>query len=138
MGIINTTFQHCIWSTKNWEQLINDEGIRQELCEFIRSRAKTMNIGIEDIYCKANHLHYLCMYPESENILGIYTKLKEQTQGWLAAKGYADVEWDDDYLLLPVSENELDDERRFIRELMNNNEMRSLDEVYRTLFNRII
>lgn len=138
MGSIKMAFQHCIWNTKNREPQISDESIREEFCEFIKSKIKAMNIGIDEMYCSPDHLHCLCVYPENESTPEIFSKLREQAHGWLTAKGYPDVEWDNDYLTLPVMEDELESERLYIRGQKSYHQMYSLQEEYSTLFSRII
>lgn len=138
MGSIKMAFQHCIWNTKNRESQIHDEGIRQEFCEFIKSRTEAMNVGIDEMYCSPDHLHCLCMYPEDEKMPVIFSKLKEQAKDWMTAKGYPDVEWENDYLSLPVKNDELENERQFIRGQKSYHEKYSLQEEYGVLFSRII
>lgn len=107
---------HCVWSTKNRDQII-PHSFRPEVLKHFRENASEKNIILDDINAHENHVHALINLGKQQNLATIMQYLKGESSFWINSKKIlpSHFSWQDDYFAVSVGHSQVDRIRNYIR-----------------------
>jgi putative transposase len=106
---------HCVWSTNNWIQYLEDP-VRDKVIEHIRESASLKGIYIDHLNGYFDHLHALVSIGATQTLAGIMQNIKGESSFWINKNNLIDnrFEWQDDYWAVSVGLIEIERLRRYI------------------------
>jgi len=106
---------HAVWGTKNREPLL-EESIHKKVCSHIVQNAIEKKFFIDCIDGHTEHLHCLMMLNADMSISKQMQLIKGESSYWInknkVVKGH--FEWADEYFVVSVSEDRIDEVRKYI------------------------
>ena len=107
---------HCVWSTKNRDQMIS-LSFRPELLKHFRENADEKNIILDDINIHENHVHALINLGKQQNLATIMQYLKGESSFWINNKKILPYHfaWQDDYFAVSVGHSQVEQIRKYIK-----------------------
>ena len=107
---------HCVWSTKNRDQIIS-QSFRPELLKHFRENAKEKNIILDYINAHENHVHALINLGKQQNLATIMQYLKGESSFWINSKKILPYHfsWQDDYFAVSVGHSQVERVRNYIK-----------------------
>ena len=107
---------HCVWSTKNRDQIIS-QSFRPELLKHFRENAKEKNIVLDYINAHENHVHALINLGKQQNLATIMQYLKGESSFWINSKKILPYHfsWQDDYFAVSVGHSQVERVRNYIK-----------------------
>ena len=106
---------HYIWATKNRFPSITTE-LKPLLINHIADNARKKGIHIDTLNCVKDHIHFLISLGTEQTIAKVAQLIKGESSYWVNQSGTtADkFEWQDEYIVLSVSESALAKVRTYI------------------------
>jgi putative transposase len=128
---------HFVWSTKDRKPFLTDD-IRQKVFQHIRENAREKGIFIDFINGYVEHVHCLISLGSDQTIEKIMQLIKGESSFWinknrLCKEKFA---WQDDYFVVSVSENVVDNVREYIKNQEAHHKEKSFDEEFETFLKR--
>ena len=119
---------HFVFSTKNRELSLTDEA-RQQLVKYMRSMTRDNKIYLDHLSVLDEHFHCLISLGKEQTISQVAGAISNNTAEWLNTNGFApkNFSWDD-YYAVSVSESQVDDVRRYIRNQEKYHKHKSFEE----------
>jgi len=107
---------HCVWSTKNRDQII-PHSFRPEVLKHFRENAKEKNILLDYINAHENHVHALINLGKQQNLATIMQYLKGESSFWINNKKilHNHFSWQDDYFAVSVGHSQVERVRNYIK-----------------------
>ena len=107
---------HCVWSTKNRDQIIS-HSFRPELLKHFRENADEKNIVLDYINAHENHVHALVNLGKQQNLATIMQYLKGESSFWINKKKILPYHfsWQDDYFAVSVGHSQVERVRNYIK-----------------------
>ena len=107
---------HCVWSTKNRDQIIS-HSFRPELLKHFRENADEKNIILDYINAHENHVHALINLSKQQNLATIMQYLKGESSFWINNKKIlsSHFSWQDDYFAVSVGHSQVERIRNYIK-----------------------
>jgi REP element-mobilizing transposase RayT len=128
---------HFVWSTKNREPMLT-ENIRPVVFQHIRDNAKKKGIYLDFIGGFVDHVHCLISLGRGQEIEEIVQLIKGESSHWInknkLCKGR--FSWQDEYFGVSVSENVLDNVRKYISDQEEHHRTKSFAEEYELFLER--
>ena len=110
---------HLVWGTKKREPIL-EKPQRYTIFDHIRENAKEKGIHIDHINGYTDHVHCLISLNADQTIAKVAQLLKGESAFWVNNKSDNllphKLKWCDDYYAVAVSESQVDDVRKYIRE----------------------
>ena len=108
---------HCVWSTKNRDQII-PHSFRPELLKHFRQNADEKNIILDYINAHENHVHALINLGKQQNLATIMQYLKGESSFWINNKKILSYHfsWQDDYFAVSVGHSQVERVRNYIKD----------------------
>jgi REP element-mobilizing transposase RayT len=122
---------HLIWSTKNREKLISPD-LKLALLDHLKSNAKSKNIWIDTINCVGDHVHALISLGAEQSISKIAMLLNGESSHWINQHDLIKTkfEWQDEYIVVSVSESNIDVVQRYIQNQEEHHHKKSFVEEF--------
>ncbi|NDV60421.1 transposase [Bacteroides sp. 519] len=124
------TILHVVWSTRDWEPHLRNETVRNKLFTFLQSRDSLYGVNIEQINGGHEHVHCLFLNTTNEDAKKIIRTMRKDANIWLKEKGYPECKWDNDFLVLPVTDDDLNDVSLYIKDQTSYHEQYSFAHEY--------
>ena len=107
---------HFVWSTKDRKPFLTDD-IRQKVFRHIRENSKEKGIFIDFINGYREHARCLISLGSDQTIEKIMQLIKGESSFWINKNGLCKekFQWQDDYFVVSVSENVVDNVRDYIK-----------------------
>jgi putative transposase len=105
-------YLHLIWSTKNWEPLIN-ETMERDIYEIFDAKAKKHNSGIIAIGNTNDHIHVLVRISSRTVISEMIREFKGSTSYFINQNG-GSLYWQDGYGVVSVSLSAVDTVKNYV------------------------
>ena len=125
---------HCVFSTKNRQNLIPDD-LREKLSMYFVGIGKGHQIPILCAGGTANHAHLLISLPASVPLAKAIQVLKANSSRWLGEHGL-DFAWQEGYGAFSVSSSNLDQVAGYIRNQEAHHRKFSFEEEFRALLEK--
>jgi putative transposase len=128
---------HFVWSTKDRKPFLSDD-IRQKVFQHIRENAKEKGIFIDFVNGYVEHVHCLISLGSDQTIEKIMQLIKGESSFWINKNGLCKEKfaWQDDYFVVSVSENVVDNVREYIKNQEAHHKEKSFDEEFETFLKR--
>jgi putative transposase len=128
---------HFVWSTKGRKPFLKDE-IRQKVFQHIRENAKEKGIFIDFINGYVEHVHCLISLGSDQTIEKIMQLIKGESSFWINKNGLCKEKfaWQDDYFVVSVSENVVDNVREYIKNQEVHHKEKSFDDEFENFLKR--
>jgi REP element-mobilizing transposase RayT len=128
---------HFVWSTKDRKPILSDD-IRQIVFRHIRENAKEKGIFIDFINGWREHAHCLISLGSDQTIEKIMQLIKGESSFWINKNGLTKEKfaWQDDYFVVSVSENVVDNVREYIKNQENHHQTKSFDDEFENFLQR--
>ncbi len=128
---------HFVWSTKDRKPFLTDD-IRQKVFQHIRDNAKEKGIFIDFINGYVEHVHCLISLGSDQTIEKIMQLIKGESSFWINKNGLCKekFQWQDDYFVVSVSENVVDNVRDYIKNQEVHHKAKSFDEEFEKFLKR--
>lgn len=135
----STVTLHSLWNTRNWKPQLQDECIRQELYTFLRNEAIAHDIVIDEINGGPEHIHCLFKDIDENDVQFVIREMKKDTIRWFEEKGFPGINWDDDYFINHIhDEEDLEITRNCIRNQEEYHKTHTFADEYTFLLSRAI
>lgn len=120
---------HCVWSTKNREQVISNS-VRPEILKHFRENALEKNIQLDFINAHVNHVHALINLGKQQNLATIMQYLKGESSFWINSQKIltGQFSWQDDYFAVSVGHSQVDRIRNYIKNQDEHHQKMSWEE----------
>ncbi|MFY9150713.1 MAG: IS200/IS605 family transposase [Prolixibacteraceae bacterium] len=120
---------HCVWSTKNREQVISNS-VRPEILKHFRENALEKNIQLDFINAHVNHVHALINLGKQQNLATIMQYLKGESSFWINSQKIltGQFSWKDDYFAVSVGHSQVDRIRNYIKNQDEHHQKMSWEE----------
>jgi putative transposase len=107
---------HCVWSTKNRDQIIS-HSFRPELLKHFRENATEKKIVLDSIHVHENHVHALINLGKQQNLATIMQYLKSESSFWINEKKVLPFHfsWHNDYFAVSVGHSQVERVRNYIK-----------------------
>ncbi len=128
---------HFVWSTKDRKPLLTDE-IRQKVFQHIRENAKEKGIFIDFINGYVEHVHCLVSLGTDQTIEKIMQLIKGESSYWINKNSLCKEKfaWQDDYFVVSVSENVIDNVREYIKNQEIHHKEKNFEGEFETFLKR--
>ena len=105
---LSKIYVHIIFSTKNRENLINQE-IENELFSYVATILKALNCPAIKINGTRNHIHILCVLSKNISLYKVVEDIKKKSSKWIKTKGngYSFFSWQNGYGAFSVSQSKV-------------------------------
>ena len=130
----SANFAHCVFSTKNRENLIPAESLDQ-LWAYIVGIANNLKIKTLAVGGTENHVHALIGLPTTMAVAEAVQKLKANSSRWLGERGIK-FQWQDGYGVFSVSPSLLPAVQAYIRNQKEHHRKRSFEGEFRALLDK--
>lgn len=127
-------FVHCVFSTKNRENLIS-ELWQPRLYAYIYGIAKNLNLKILACGGTENHIHLLVALPATVTLAEVVQKLKANSSRWMRER-LATFEWQKGYGAFSVSPSLLSVVEAYIRNQRRHHARRNFDDEFVALLKK--
>ena len=126
---------HFIFSTKS--QLSLSQDARQQLVKFLRDMTREQKVYLDHLAVLGEHMHCLVSLGKEQTVSQVARTISDQSADWLNENGVAskNLSWDD-YYAVSVSESQVEDVKRYIRNQEKYHQHKSFDEELREFFKR--
>jgi REP element-mobilizing transposase RayT len=120
---------HCVWSTKNRDQII-PHSFRPEVLKHFRENAEEKNIALDYINAHENHVHALINLGKQQNLATIMQYLKGESSFWINSKKIlsSQFSWQDDYFAVSVGHSQVERIRNYIKNQDEHHQKMSWEE----------
>jgi len=107
---------HCVWSTKNRDQIIS-HSFRPEVLKHFRENAGEKKIILDYINAHENHVHALISLGKQQNLATIMQYLKGESSFWINSKKILPFHfsWHDDFFAVSVGHSQVERVRNYIK-----------------------
>ena len=107
---------HLVFSTKNRYPYFNSNEIRHKVFAHIKQNAKTKNIWLDTISGYHDHVHCLISLNREDSISRTVKMIKGESSNWINKDKIVKdkFSWQDDYWAVGISENQVEDVRKYI------------------------
>lgn len=128
---------HFVWSTKDRYPYLNDE-IRSRIFEHIRANAVKKGIFIDFINGYIDHVHCLISLGTEQTLKDIMQLIKGESSFWINKNKLTKTKfaWQDEYFVVPVSEDTLPSVRRYIAKQDEHHKTISFDDEFDSFLRR--
>jgi putative transposase len=128
---------HFVWSTKDRKPILNDD-IRQKVFQHIRENAREKGVFIDFINGYVEHVHCLISLGSDQTIEKIMQLIKGESSFWINKNGLTKEKfaWQDDYFVVSVSENVVDNVREYIKNQETHHKEKSFDDEFEKFLKR--
>lgn len=128
---------HFVWSTKDRKPLLTDD-IRQKVFQHIRENAREKGIFIDFINGYVEHVHCLISLGSDQTIEKIMQLIKGESSFWINKNNLTKEKfaWQDDYFVVSVSENVVDNVREYIKNQEQHHQTKSFDDEFENFLKR--
>jgi REP element-mobilizing transposase RayT len=118
-----------VWTTKNRIPYLQDR-IRNSVICHIRENAKSKGIYIDHINGYTDHLHIILSLGGKQNTSEIMQKIKGESSCWINKNSLTRLkfEWQDDYYVVSVGINKLNELRQYIRNQVQHHQKVTLED----------
>jgi putative transposase len=122
---------HLIWSTKDRAPLLTKE-LRNQVIAHIKENAAKKDIYLDSVNGISDHVHTLVSLKAEQTIAKVTQLLKGESLHWTnAAKlSCGKFEWQDEYIVISVSESMVDKVRKYIKNQEEHHRKRTFVEEY--------
>jgi putative transposase len=122
---------HLIWSTKDRAPLLTKE-LRHQVINHIKANASNKGILLDTINGVSDHVHALISIKTDQTIAKVAQLLKGESLHWMnAAKlSCGKFEWQDEYIVISVSESMVDKVRKYIKNQEEHHRTKTFAEEY--------
>ncbi len=126
---------HLIFSTKNRERILFDV-IRPRLHEYLGGILSQHGCVPVEINSEPDHVHVLFLMTRTEALSDVIGQLKKSSNDWLKGIGpeYAHFFWQGGYAAFSVSQSQVDDVRKYIRNQQEHHRIKSFQDELRAFF----
>ncbi len=122
---------HMVWTTKNRMPYLK-RSVRSSVFRHICENARSKGIFVDSIGGGQEHIHLLISLGAEERIAEIAQLLKSESSFWINKQDLIQgkFEWQDDYYVVSVGENELPHIRIYILNQDEHHRKKSFSEEY--------
>ncbi len=130
MGYIRI-WVHLVWSTKNREPILKKD-IRQAVFDHMKSNAEQKGVLLDMINGYNEHVHALVRLKADDTVAKIVQLLKGESSHWVNKQNLVTgrFEWQDEYFAVSVSESNVEEIRRYIRNQEEHHRAKPFSEEY--------
>ena len=121
---------HLIWGTHNREKSIFNRVIRKELSEFYYKYSQEKKIFMKINFVNSDHVHTLINIPTNLSIEDILHLYKGASSNWINKRVKYKFSWAKGYGAFSVSESNLDNVVKYIRNQEEHHESKSFAAEY--------
>jgi REP element-mobilizing transposase RayT len=125
---------HCVFSTKNREDLIPDE-MRSRLWKYFAGIGKNHGIPVLSAGGIANHAHLLIVLPSDTSLAKAMQVLKANSSRWLGEHGI-NFAWQEGYGAFSVSSSNANAVKQYIEHQPEHHGSRSYEDEFVTLLKK--
>ena len=130
---LSQVYLHIVFSTKHHNRYIH-ENIRPDLQAYIVGILSELNSYVIEIYANPDHVHILCNLPRTISIAQLVNKVKSNSSRWMKYRDETFFKWQDGYGVFSVSQNDLENVKKYIMNQTNHHNTISFKEEMRRLF----
>jgi putative transposase len=127
-------FVHCVFSTKNRQNLIPAE-LQPKLWAYFIGIARNLNITMVAVGGTANHVHISIAPPPTMPLAVAIQKLKANSSRWLGEQG-VNFEWQKGYGAFSVSASLVEMVKNYIRRQEQHHQKRTFEEEFLALLKK--
>jgi putative transposase len=122
---------HLFWATKNREPVLRKE-IRKQIFRHIKQNAEKKDIHLDTINGHIEHVHALISLKKTQTISKVAQMLKGESSKWANENNLVpgDLDWQDEYTALSVSESRVEHVRKYIKNQEEHHRKKSFSEEY--------
>jgi len=121
---------HLIWGTHNREKSIADRELRKEFSEFFYNYSQEKKIFMKINFVNSDHVHALIDMPTNLSIEDLLHLLKGASSNWINKRIKYKFCWAKGYSVFSVSESNLDNVVRYIRNQDEHHKLKSFAAEY--------
>jgi putative transposase len=125
---------HCVFSTKNREDLIPDE-LRLKLWKYLAGIGKNHGIPVLSAGGIANHVHLLILLPSATSFAKAIQVLKANSSRWLGEHGIS-FAWQEGYGAFSVSSSNAASVKEYIEHQPEHHSKRSYEDEFVALLKK--
>src|SRR4029077_4496077 len=137
MHSCNSLLVHYVWSTKNWEPLLNSE-LRQRLWPYLGGIAKENKMKALAIGGVADHVHMLVSLPATVSVATAIQLLKGNSSKWIheTFPKMRSFEWQEGYGAFSIGLSGLDATVSYIKNQAEHHRTRSFREEFEAMLRK--
>ncbi|MBA4318490.1 MAG: transposase, partial [Flavobacterium sp.] len=107
---------HLVFSTKEREPFLNHSELREKVFQHIKTNAAEKDIWLYCVNGYHDHVHCLISLTKDQSISKIAQLIKGESSFWINNNNLTKAKfvWQDDYWAVSVSENNLEQVRKYI------------------------
>jgi len=134
---LSKVYVHIIFSTKNRENLIDDE-IKNDLFDYIGGICRGLECNPVRIGGHKNHTHVLCLLSRKVAQMKLLEEIKKQSSKWIKTKGsaYSNFYWQDGYGIFSINPTETDKVIEYIDLQHEHHKTRSFQDEFRAFLKK--
>ena len=121
---------HLVFSTKNREPYLRNEGVRFKVFQHIKHNAKEKKIWLDCVNGYEEHAHCLLALSKDQSLSKVVQQIKGESSFWLNNSNLISdhFEWQDDYWAVGVSESHLAAVRAYIHSQKEHHSKKTFSE----------
>lgn len=133
---LSAVYIHLVFSTKDRQPFLRDEGLRTDLHSFLGGTSKTLDCppvlvgGVED------HIHLLARFGRTITQAEWVKELKRVSNLWLKEGGLSNFEWQGGYADFSVSQSNLEQVKKYIANQKEHHRKLSFQDEVRALLKK--
>lgn len=107
---------HLVFSTKEREPFLDHSELREKVFRHIKTNAAEKEIWLDCVNGYQDHVHCLISLTKDQSISKIAQLIKGESSFWINKNNLTEAKfvWQDDYWAVSVSENHLEQVRKYI------------------------
>ncbi len=122
---------HCVWGTKDRENLI-DDNLKEILYKHVKEYSKVNDIYLDCINGASEHVHLLISLNNDQSIAKVVNLIKGESSHWINKNNLTNgkFEWAKEYFAVSVSESSVVKVREYIKNQEEHHRKKSFKEEY--------
>ena len=128
---LSRIYLHIIFSTKDRYPYLENREIRAELHAYLGGVAKSIDCQPVIVGGVADHVHVLVCFPRTKTVADVVKELKRASSVWLKGNLSNKFSWQAGYGVFSVSQSNVDQVKRYIRDQEAHHSLVSFQDEYR-------
>lgn len=121
---------HLVWEAYNHDNWIPDRELRKQLSKYYYMYSAEKNIYMKINYVNADHVHAVIDLPTNITIESVFHLYKGSSSNWLNKRVNYKFSWSKGYAAFSVSESQLDNVVKYIRNQEEHHRKRNFTKEY--------
>jgi putative transposase len=127
---------HLVFSTKNRQNLVTDNALRDRLWNYIAGIGKNHHIAVLAAGGTANHAHVLIVLPSDVSVAKAVQVLKANSSRWLSEHGIS-FAWQEGYGAFSVSPSRVVAVKKYIEQQLAHHTKRTYEDEFLILLDKM-